>query len=117
MVITDPTSRVFVRVKVPPTDPTFVPVQNIVASALIVALLPAAERLPPTVAFEVLPLPVLSSPLFPGPAADTDAGAKAATISIVAEASQPALRMKEPRRARRAVRGAFMWVPELRGDG
>jgi hypothetical protein len=115
--MTDPMSSVFVRVKLPSTDPTLVPVQNIVASASIVALAPAAARLPPTVAFEVWPLPVLSSPLLPGPAAETDAGANAATISIVAAASHPALRTNEPRRARRAVRSAFMSVPELRGDG
>src|SRR3954454_3557284 len=108
-------SSVFDRVKDPWIEPTLEPSHEIVAEP-IVALLPAALRLPPTVASELVPLPVLSRPLLPGPAADTVAGANAATISIEAAASQPALRTKEPRRARRAERRGFIrWSPKC-GD-
>ena len=75
----------------PEIDRTFVPRHDIVAS-FIVALDSAAERLPSTVAFDIVPLPVASRPLFPGPAACA-AGATAARASMLAEASQPARRM------------------------
>jgi hypothetical protein len=90
-VIFDPTSRVLLSVNEPVRDPTFVPSQNSTASVLIVALLPAAERLPPAVASEVVPLPVGSSPLLPGPAAATDPtlGPSIARASIEATAIHP----------------------------
>jgi hypothetical protein len=74
----------------PVTDPTLVPWQYIAESSwpvAIAALLPAADRLPPTVAFEVVPLPVGSPPLLPGPAAKTEDGARRAVVVIAATTS------------------------------
>ena len=61
----------------------------------MVALLPAADRLPPAVALDLVPFPVGSSPLFPGPVADTDEGARSAVAVIAATASRtmPAMNM------------------------
>ena len=59
----------------PPIEPTAVPSQVMTPSAFIVALPPASARLPFTVAFDLVPLPVGSRPLLPGPAARTAAGA------------------------------------------
>jgi hypothetical protein len=98
-VIAEPASRVLVRVNEPETEPTLLSVQDMTAPVFIVALPPAAERLLPTVAFDFVPLPVGSRPLLPGPAASTPAGARVATATIDAAASQPAIRRREPRRA------------------
>src|SRR5689334_19558665 len=93
--------------------PTLVPVQNITAFWASVALLPAAERLPSAVALEVVPLPVGSSPLFPGPAAATPAGVSAATPSMPAARSQLARRTASRRSWRRGERCVVM-VPDPR---
>src|SRR6185503_4961682 len=71
-VMTDPTSRVFVSVNEPSMWPTLSPWQK------ILALPAAAARTPPTFAWEVVPSPVGSAPLLPGPLALTLAGASAA---------------------------------------
>ncbi|HET9613709.1 MAG TPA: hypothetical protein VFP22_02760 [Candidatus Limnocylindrales bacterium] len=111
--IFEPTSRVLDSVNVPPTQLTLESLQEIVASLPIVALSPAAEALPLTVAADIVPLPVASRPLSPGPAARTEAGANAATISIDAAAIHPAFRTKEPRRVRRVVPRAFIRSPRV----
>jgi hypothetical protein len=92
----------------PLIDPTFVPSHAIVAS-FIVAPPPPPDTLPPTVAFDFVPLPVASRPLLPGPAACT-AGARAATASMLAAANQPARRMVPRRSARDGVEW-FIWSP------
>ena len=112
--ILEPTSRVFESVNDPTSEPTLVPLQNMTA-LFIVALLPAAERLPPTMAFEVVPLPVGSRPLFPGPAARAGpvAGPTRAKVVIAATASQPTRRNAEARlRALGAAMGFIDAVPE-----
>jgi hypothetical protein len=90
-VIFDPASRSLPSVNDPLIEPTLEPSHEIVA-VFIVALEPAAERLPPAVASDIVPLPLGSRPLFPGPAACAP-GATAASASMLAEASQPARRM------------------------
>ena len=111
MVIVEPTSSVLVSVNEPATEPTLVPEQYITAFAAMVALLPAAERLPSTVAFDFVPFPVGSKPLLPGPAANVVAGAATATASIAATASQPNLRRPCPSRAERGVKVVMLVSP------
>ena len=82
-------SSVFDRVNWPPILPTLPLVQYIFASASIVALAPAADKSPPTRAFDEVPLPVWSRPLLPGPAAEAVAGATRAATSIAATATHP----------------------------
>jgi hypothetical protein len=110
MVICEPTSNVLLSVKVPPTEPTFVPSHVMMAPAFMVAPPAASARLPPTVAFDFVPLPVGSRPLLPGPAARAAAGASVATAIIAAAASQPAIRSVDPPRAERVLY-VFIGVP------
>jgi hypothetical protein len=90
-VIVEPLSSVFVRVNEPVTEPTLLPWQYMAESCLpvaIAALLPAPDRLPPTVALDVVPLPVGSPPLLPGPPAAKDGeGAMRAVVVIAATTS------------------------------
>jgi hypothetical protein len=115
-VIFDPTSSVLLSVNVPPIEPTLVLLQPMTASAFIVALPPAAERLAPTVASDVVPLPVLSFPSLPGPAAKAVAGARVAIATITAAASHPARRRLPPRRFDRADVCVFMMIPQAGMD-
>jgi hypothetical protein len=103
-VISDPTSTVFDRVNEPASDPTLVPLQDMTALP-IVALPPAADRLLPTVALDVVPFPVGSPPLLPGPAAATDAalGPMSAAVVIAATRSHENRRANLERRRTREV--------------
>jgi len=113
-VIFDPISRVFDSVNDPTSEPTLVSEQNMTALP-IVALPPAADRLPTTVAFDVVPLPVASRPLLPGPAAKAGpaAGPTSASMVIAATASQPTRRNVVARRRAGEAVGEFIdKVPE-----
>ena len=98
----------------PDTLPTLVP-EQLMTAAPIVALEPAVERKPLTVAFDVVPLPVLSRPPLPGPpfTANTAVvpGPKSAKASEATTASQPKVRPMAFRGRRRRGREAFIGSP------
>jgi hypothetical protein len=86
-VIFEPASRALASVKNPLTELTLFPSQTMADwpwFPAIVALPPAALRLPPTMASDFVPFPVGSSPLFPGPAA--------VAVPATANTSAPATR-------------------------
>ncbi len=91
----EPMSSVLLNVKDPVSEPTLVPLQFMTASMPIVALSPAADALPPTVAADLVPFPVASRPLLPGAPRASAApvpGPSSASAVMLATASQPALR-------------------------
>ena len=96
----------------PDTLPTLVS-EQLMTAAPIVALEPAAEGLPLTVAFEVVPLPVGSKPLLPGPAANTAVvpGPRSARASEATTASQPRVRPMALRGRWRGEAVFMSWYP------
>ena len=97
----------------PETLPTLV-FEHWITAVPMVALEPASERLAPAVALDLVPLPVGSRPLLPGPAAKTAEllGPRTATASVVATASQPRPRPSVIR-VRRRVGRAFIVCPNV----
>ena len=102
----EPTSSVLINVNDPLAEDAEVPSQARLdppCEPSIVALPPAAERMPPTVASEVVPFPVGEQPLSPGPlqgpVAETDAtlGPRRAIPSMDATATQPRMRNRDVR--------------------
>ena len=98
----EPTSNVFVSVNDPVNDPALSPLQNITAEPMV-ALPPAAERLPPAVAFDLVPLPVGSRPLLPGPAASAADGISSALPVIATTTSHERRRANLERRRTKDV--------------
>jgi hypothetical protein len=96
----------------PVSEPALSPLQNMTALP-IVALPAASARLPLTVAFDIVPFPVGSPPLLPGPAANAEVGASRAAVAIAATTSHPNLR---PILERRRIREVCIFkVPERGG--
>jgi len=118
-VIFDPTSSVLVSVNEPVDVPALSPSHVRVdppCDPSMTALLPASARLPPTVAFDFVPLPVASRPLLPGPAAKAAEGVMSAAVARPAATSQDNRRANVDR-LREVCRSFMRYAPILVCEG